>query len=836
MLNDKEYYAFISYSHKDEEWAKWLQHEFEHYHLPTTLNGVSNLPDKFRPIFRDVDELSGGELKPQISYALRSSAYLVIICSPNSAKSPYVNDEIREFVEIGKELGVDNVSNIFPFIVDGIPHSKENPRDECFPQALIDLPTELIAGDVTKHGREHAFVKILSGTLQKSGVSFGMLWNQFERDRIEAERKEREQRDNLFRTQSLFLAEKANALINNKDYDIANLIALEALPTNLEEPNRPYVREVEDALRKSAVYTSPIIRTDRLWRCIQTNGNIVVTEEGYYKIGIWDVQTGEQIELVDLNEGKNEYTKNVFDFDRWGDKWLQSIAVLDTNKIYLSIKDSVCIFDYTTKQLNLLNKYDQPSIKSNIIISPNKRYYIWLSEFSDNFYLSLYDCSSNTKLLRYSYTAPVSCSFSPNSKLLAFACHHDVHVYYIEELVSGKSNYLAKYRFYNVSLCTFIDDTHLLIVRTDKTIIQWNFLSKEEKIIYKRDEDILDIMHMENMLIIVTSSNNIIALDLRSGFILSNLNWSKPIKLLSFSNDGKLLYFRDNNSFRIWDFSIRNDGSRLLYYHQNSINCAAYSKDASCYVSVSDDSIKLWDVEKRRIIKSIALGINHYVYLVAASMIYKKIFIISNGFYCIDIDSGTIKLVYDESGLCEMNLSGDEKYISISGEDTIILFDTESLDIYKEIKLPQDHKLLWGKSIDFHPTEDLLVFAYTIEDDLESIHLCIWNYKIGASVVSVKLEVCSASEDMISFSGCGDYVIYEGWRGVYRWFYRTNILEKDDSVNPSSLQFSKRIIEPDGVFVVEKENLPLQQLMNQVRENLNDRQLTMEERQKYYLD
>jgi WD40 repeat protein len=251
---------------------------------------------------------------------------------------------------------------------------------------------------------------------------------------------------------------------------------------------------------------------------------------------------------------------------------------------------------------------------------------------------------------------------------------------------------------------------------------------------------------------------------------------------------------------------------------------------------VSDDSIKLWDVEKRSIIKSIAFGINHYVYRVAASIVYKKIFIISNGFYCIDIDSGTIKLVYDESGLCEMNLSGDEKYISISGEDTIILFDTESLDIYKEIKLPQDHKLLWGKSIAFHPTEDLLVFAYTIDDDLESIHLCIWNYKIGASVVSVKIEGCSASEDMISFSECGDYVIYEGWRGVYRWFYRTNILERDDSVNPSSLQFSDRIIEHDGSFVVEKENLPLQQLINQVRENLNGRQLTKEERQKYYLD
>ena len=102
MSPEKQYYAFISYSHKDEEWAKWLQHEFEHYHLPTALSSIPDVPNKFRPIFRDIDELSGGELRPQISRALKSSSYLVIICSPNSAKSSYVDEEIREFVEIGK--------------------------------------------------------------------------------------------------------------------------------------------------------------------------------------------------------------------------------------------------------------------------------------------------------------------------------------------------------------------------------------------------------------------------------------------------------------------------------------------------------------------------------------------------------------------------------------------------------------------------------------------------------------------------------------------------------------------------------------------------------------
>ena len=38
-----KYYAFISYSHKDTDWAKWLQHEFEYYKLPTTLNGNKKL-------------------------------------------------------------------------------------------------------------------------------------------------------------------------------------------------------------------------------------------------------------------------------------------------------------------------------------------------------------------------------------------------------------------------------------------------------------------------------------------------------------------------------------------------------------------------------------------------------------------------------------------------------------------------------------------------------------------------------------------------------------------------------------------------------------------------
>ena len=90
MTQEKEYFAFISYKREDEKWAKWLANELEHYHLPTTLNG-KELPKNLRPIFRDVDELSAGNLPEQIYHALSISKNLIVVCSPRSAKSEWVN-------------------------------------------------------------------------------------------------------------------------------------------------------------------------------------------------------------------------------------------------------------------------------------------------------------------------------------------------------------------------------------------------------------------------------------------------------------------------------------------------------------------------------------------------------------------------------------------------------------------------------------------------------------------------------------------------------------------------------------------------------------------------
>lgn len=94
--NKYDYFAFISYKREDEKWAKWLQKRLESYHIPTSLRKKDHvLPKRIRPVFRDQSELSGGNLKSEIEKGLDASKFLIVICSPRSAKSPWVSKEVK---------------------------------------------------------------------------------------------------------------------------------------------------------------------------------------------------------------------------------------------------------------------------------------------------------------------------------------------------------------------------------------------------------------------------------------------------------------------------------------------------------------------------------------------------------------------------------------------------------------------------------------------------------------------------------------------------------------------------------------------------------------------
>lgn len=156
MQESYKYYAFISYKHEDEKYAKWLHKRLENYRIPIALQNTA-IPERANPIFRDQTDLVPGKpLKASINEKLLKSKYLIVICSRNLAReSEYVDFEINTFREMGRE------DRIIPIIIDGEPNA-EKPENECFSNAIKELPGEILAADSTKDGRYIASLKILA--------------------------------------------------------------------------------------------------------------------------------------------------------------------------------------------------------------------------------------------------------------------------------------------------------------------------------------------------------------------------------------------------------------------------------------------------------------------------------------------------------------------------------------------------------------------------------------------------------------------------------------------------------------------------------------------------
>lgn len=170
LQNDHRFKAFISYSHADEKWAKWLHDALERYRTPKRLVSGS-VPARLTPVFRDrVDLASSYELSESIRDALTGAENLIVICSPAAVASRWVNQEIELFKRLGRS------DRIFCLIVAGDPGIAGAP-DDCFPPALrarFDPDGELLAGESEPvaadarsdtDGRATALTKLVAGLL-----------------------------------------------------------------------------------------------------------------------------------------------------------------------------------------------------------------------------------------------------------------------------------------------------------------------------------------------------------------------------------------------------------------------------------------------------------------------------------------------------------------------------------------------------------------------------------------------------------------------------------------------------------------------------------------------
>lgn len=525
MELNKEFFVFISYSSLDNEWAIWLRHELEHYHLPASFNGRTDVRDNLRKVFRDRDELSAGpEWDEQVQKALEDTNNLIVICSPHSAESPAVNKEIETFIALGKE------EHIFPFIVEG-----DKPED-CFPKALKHSK---LGGDVNKDGgRDPAFIKVVAGMLK---VSFPSLWNRYEIEKAEEERKQREQRDNLLRVQSRYIAEKTKELSNEGYIDLAKRLLLEVLPKNLEYPNRPYTLEAESALRFACEHHSAklIILTDGVkFASISPDGKHIVSASGNNTYQVWDTETGQKIMQLEISKGS--FTTILYN----NDGEISNLTYSD---------NSQQIWDDQTEEI--FRELIKRDYCANSVYYSKEGHFI-VSASNDNV-IVIWDARSGKEIMKYEKILNTSYETLLDGRFVAsLDWNHASQLLDAEILKEIK---MSTEFIPGISSLVFSDDVkHLILSSKDNTIRLW---------------------------------------DIRSMKKYSKIESVDHVSAISFSPDGKYIVAASNEIIIIWSTETRKEFLRLVG-HKRSVNSVAFSPDGKRIVSSAlYDTVIVWDAK-----------------------------------------------------------------------------------------------------------------------------------------------------------------------------------------------------------------------------------------------
>ncbi|MGM9762540.1 MAG: TIR domain-containing protein [Candidatus Cryptobacteroides sp.] len=860
------YFAFISYQRNDEEIARWLHHQLEHYRLPVNIiKDREGIPKEMRPLFLDEAELSSGNLSEAISQALSDSKNLIVLCSPNSAKSSWVNKEVQTFIES------DRTNMIFPVIIDGVPYSGV-PETECFPEALKSLrnsPKERL-GINMKNGLEIASVKLISALL---GVNFDQLWQRYEREKEEERQRLINEKHRLQRLESRYLAEKAEELLNKMNSASACLLALRALPADLSDPeDRPYVPEVEAILRKATTYRDDVLHGHTAGVASvasSLDGKLLASASLDGTIKIWDIDSGAQLHSLTVHKGN----VNSVCFSQDGACILTAssdgtvkITDIKSNDIKLSLdqlcKASCAVFSYNGKYIAsgdeegtiCIWKAETGSLcreltghekwVSSVRFSQSGKYILSASEDGT---VKIWNVKNGSCVRTFEvHSGPVnSAEFSRDERsVLSAGDDRTIKVWNsdtgeVMQTLTGHEDVVASAQYSR-------DEKFILSASWDKTIRIWDAKSGNEIRIYKGHTLAVSTARFSNdgSFIISASWDQTIRLwnfrKRQEECILDDRSGFQTLYSMAFCNDSRHIITSSNNKdIRLWDIKTRSS-IRTYTGHTGTIRHIAVSPDGKMFASASEDkTIKLWEFDKEEAITTFTghlAPVNHVSfttdgkYLLSASMDhYAMVWDISKGKIVQWIPGGqevVEKVFYDQK----------HKEIIATTMNRILIYDAETLDRKKLMRVRTN--AISSPHISHFHNRRLILDSGTGDGSL-----AIWNMDTE-TIVRVIPNKHNDPIHYAEFSDDGKYILSTAHRGGVKvsdaesgediWSFHS------DNGSMTSLVFSpdKKHLAAcgaDGKIHIYPFQ-PLQELIDKTRERFINRELSEELKKRYYID
>lgn len=630
MEQSKEYYAFISYKREDEKWAKWLQEKLEHYKFPTNLNGRTDLPKNIRPTFRDVTDLKPGLLAEEINNALHNSEWLIVVCSPRSAKSPWVCKEAQTFIDLGR------ADHIIPFVIEGNPFSSDT-ATECYPEALLNLTgsKELLAANINEMGRDAAAIKVVA---RMFNLRFDTLW----------QRHEREQRRKrwfiiggtlLFALASLgiggYIAKQNHELeLKNKE------VEEERDRANTERDRANSERDKAEAANTSLLVANDSIQ--RQYKLIEQQKNEIVLERDNVVKANWKMMEKQSRAVAEkatslLNDGDSYIARQL------------AVAVLPNNLTNPN-RPYVPEAEVVLRQASLQNSAVFRKMgSSSVTISPDGE--LIVSAYGNS--INIIDARNGTllKTLNGHQKRITSVAYSPDGKRIASGSED--YTIKIWDAQNGSVIYTLKNEFKHTmdSAATFVEEVDKVVFSNDgkyllstshmfdHSIKVWDVKNGTLHNTLKTDASVRDVVYTTdgNKIISVLwqgkidtwdaqtgkkiKSNRIVDVikcaaispdgrllalgtsgikifDMQSDSVIMTLNGhSKPIEALAFSADGKLLLSAsDDYTIRLWDLKTKKQ-TKIWEGHRWEVNSICFLPDGERFVSTSNDGdVRIWDM------------------------------------------------------------------------------------------------------------------------------------------------------------------------------------------------------------------------------------------------
>ncbi len=787
MEQDKRYYAFISYKREDERWAKWLQHRLEHYKLPSNLNGRTDLPREIRPVFRDTAELNPGNLPQQIHDALTTSRHLIVVCSPRSAASPWVNREIEAFIAMGKQ------DRIIPFIVDGRPMA-DDPGEECFPQAIRDLPKEqeLLGANVNEMGRDAAAVKTVA---QMFGVRFDTLWKRYERE-------QKRKRAMVVAAVALFVLAvltvagvilRQNTVINKSRADLQvaydNLSAANR-KTEAERARAEHERDRAEQAEDSIRVQYSIIE--------QANDDLRRTNDARAQA---QSRAAAEAAMKLVEEGDNYLARKV------------ALAAWDISPT----KEAEAALRHACAYNNAILRGHKESV-ADIAISPDGRF---VASGSSDSTVRIWDVETGKlmKILMGHKQRVSSVTFSTDGKQIVST---SVSGCLIWDRASG--NLINK--FSPGGRCaSFCPDGSMLIVGNERELmcfdavkggIKWRKWYSACSVVFSKD----------GKEIIAALPGGIIAtIDVSTGQLIGYMYDGGHVRHVSFGSDGNRLFSTSGYSARIRDFSSKEikdieigwekcadsacafslDGNQYVTFdinhapwvynvideewrkvpgrHNLEVTSAVFSPDDKQILSSSDDGIiRLWDVSNGAYLKTMGLRLDHD----ALEEIKNK------------EEEYDRRLVW-RGGRWSGFMSKNKKYRILYNGTTIRIVDVKS---GKKLH-SWDHPDYFSFCTDSPNSNIILTLAWS-NDTNDMCYIRIWDVESGICLQVQELDGRYSPREII-----------------YADFFQDG-------------KSVKIIVESGKIYIL---NIPpLEDLIKETSERFKDNPLTAEERRRYYLE